>query len=153
MEPKTAARNGMNGKHETYELPVQASGQAWLRKARPEEADELQTLAQADGHEAVRPTHVFVRLSGDGSEEVIGCVSFASVPLVLPWFHTERCKARDSKFLIAVMENVMAEVMRPGQQFVCVPVAKGSPFEPVMDGLGYVSAGEFTLQFKRLRKD
>lgn len=132
----------------------------WLRRVRESDAAELKALAQADAHEAFRPTHVFVRVTGvtanapDGAEsqeEIIGCASIASIPLLLPWFHTERCKARDSVQLINVMENLMAELMNPRQEFVCVPVAKDSPFEAVSGRLGYEDAGAFRLKFKKLK--
>lgn len=124
----------------------------YMRAVGPEDLAQLEALAREDGHEAVRPTHVFVRIAEDRSEELIGCVSLGVMPTVLPWFHTERCKARDSLFLIDVMENVLAELMRrTGQEYICVPVAKGSPFEKVMGRLGYASAGEFSLQLKKVR--
>ena len=125
-----------------------------MRKARAEDMEVLQRLASEDDHTAVQPTHVFVKLGAEGQEEeIIGCASIASIPLVLPWFHTERCKGRDSRFLIGVMENVLAELSgdRP-QQWICVPVVKGSPFEGVMGRLGYLAADEVRLHFKQVKK-
>ena len=118
----------------------------WLRPARGSDLEELRRLAQADNHEVIAPTHVFVK---DG--ELAGCASVVSVPLVLPWFHTTRCKAADSLYMINQMENLVANILPVGSDLVCVPFVKGSPFEPHIERLGYVNAGAVNLTFKKVR--
>lgn len=119
----------------------------WLRRVRPEELEALVRLTQEDKHELIAPTHVFLR---DG--ELIGCASVAAVPLVLPWFHTQRCQAADSLYMINQMENLLANVMPPdGQSLICVPFVKGSPFEPHIERLGYVNAGAVNITFKKVK--
>lgn len=130
---------------------MNAVGKAWVRTVRAADMPQLKALAQADGHEAAQPTHVFVRRRADGSEELLGCVSIASVPLVLPWFDSKRCQDKESHFFMALVENLVAEVTRPQQKWMCVPVAKESPFAEVMGWLGYIGSGEYTLGFKRLK--
>lgn len=119
----------------------------WLRPLRGRDLEELARLAQADNHELIAPSHVFIK---DG--EMIGCASMATVPLVLPWFHTARCQAADSLYMINQMENLMANLLPlNGGDLVCVPFVKGSPFEPYIERLGYVNAGEVNIAFKKVR--
>jgi len=126
-------------------------GQVWLRLVRDEDIPALKEMAEADKHAVFMPTHVFVRVNEEGGEELIGCASVASVPLVLPYFHTQRCKARDSRYLINVMEALVGNLMNERQAYLCVPFAEGSPFEPHIARLGYASAGKFQLTFKNLK--
>lgn len=119
----------------------------WLRPARGRDLEALHQLAREDNHEVIAPTHVFVK---DG--ELIGCASVAAVPLMLPWFHTTKCKAADSVYMINQMENLLANIMAPnGNDLICVPVVKNSPFEPYIERLEYVNAGTVNLTFKKVR--
>jgi hypothetical protein len=119
----------------------------WMRMARESDLPELQSLAENDAHALICPTHVFLK---DG--KLVGCASVASVPLVLPWFHTERCHARDSRYFINQMENLLASGMpAQGPGVICVPFAQNSPFHPYIERLGYTNAGEFSLTFKKVR--
>ena len=117
--------------------------QRWLRPARAEELPALRAAALADNHEIIAPTHVFEKRG-----EIVGYASLGSVPLVLPWFHTKKCKAADTLYLINQLENLSAN---SGQKLVCVPFAEGSPLEPFIERLGYVRGGKFNLTFKELR--
>lgn len=127
-------------------LHLTSSRVRWLRPVRPGDMEELQRLAREDRHELIAPSHVFVK---DG--ELVGCASLAQIPLVLPWFHTTKCKAADSLYMINQMENLMANLMPPGQDLVCVPCVKDSPFQPHMKRLGYVDAGTVNITFKKVR--
>lgn len=119
----------------------------WLRPILPEELEALRASAEADQHAVIAPTHVFVK---DG--EVIGYASLAAVPLLLPWFHSEKCKAADSVYFINVMENLLASMLSPdGHGMIAVPVAAESPFQPCIEKLGYTRAGEFSLTLKKVR--
>lgn len=119
----------------------------WLRPVRREELGRLATLAERDNHALIAPTHVFEKGS-----ELVGYASIGLVPLVLPWFDTQRCKAADSLYYINQMENLVANAMPDnGQNLMAVPVAQDSPFAPFIAKLGYVDAGGFRLTFKKVR--
>jgi hypothetical protein len=84
--------------------------------------------------------------------EIVGYASIAQVPLILPWFHTTRCRAADSHYFINQVENLVAECMADnGQDLICVPFAPDSPFEPHITDLGFVNAGKVSLAFKKVR--
>lgn len=107
----------------------------------------LRALAEADNHELISPTHVFLK---DG--EHVGCASIAAVALILPWFHTTRCLARDSVYFINQMENCAANVLPPaGSGLICVPVVETSPFQQHIAKLGYINAGPATVALKKVK--
>lgn len=119
----------------------------WMRPVRPEDMPKLRELAQADGHAVLHPTHVFLK---DG--EIVGCASVVNIPMVLPWFSTEKCHARDSKYFINQMENFVANCMGPEHHGVlCVPFFSASPFQKYIHKLGYTDAGQFSLTFKKVK--
>lgn len=119
----------------------------WLREVRPEEIETLRRLAEDDNHVLLAASHVF--LKGD---QPVGYASLANIPLVLPWFHTTRCKPADSLYFINQMENLLAGLIpRNGQDLICVPFVAGSPFEPHMSRLGYTPLDKVTLAFKKVR--
>jgi hypothetical protein len=123
------------------------SNKLWMRKIRADELDALAALAQDDQHEPIAPSHVFLK-----GNEIVGYASIAQVPLILPWFHTTRCRAADSQYFINQMENLIAECMPAnGQELICVPVVAGSPFQPHIADFGYVDAGKVSLAFKKVR--
>jgi hypothetical protein len=118
----------------------------WLRKIQPEEVHAVAAMARADQHELIAPSHVFTK---DG--QIVGYASIAQVPLVLPWFDTRKCKARDSLYFINACENLVAECMAPNQELICVPFAAGSPFEPHIEHLGFVNMGKVNLTLKKVK--
>lgn len=123
------------------------AARAWLRPVQEEDYPKLKQLAAADGHELIAPTHVFLK---DG--EIIGCASIASVALVLPWFDTTKCKARDSLYYINQMENLVANILPAhGSGLMCVPVVAASPFQPHIERLGYINAGPATVALKKVK--
>jgi hypothetical protein len=119
----------------------------WMRKIYADELEALASLAEDDKHEPIAPSHVFLK-----GNEIVGYASIAQVPLILPWFHTTRCRAADSHYFINQMENLIAECMPAnGQDLICVPVVAGSPFQPHIADFGYVDAGKVSLAFKKVR--
>jgi hypothetical protein len=127
---------------------IQTSGATrhWLRPARAQDLPILEAQAKADGHALIAPSHVFERRG-----ELVGYVSLGVVPLMLPWFDTKRCQGADSLYYINCMENLAAALMPAASSgLVCVPVMAGSPFEPFIQKLGYVNAGQATLALKKV---
>jgi hypothetical protein len=118
----------------------------WMRKICPDEVEALMAQAHTDKHEVIAPSHVFLK-----DKELVGYASVAQVPLVLPWFDTRKCRARDSLYFINACENLIAECMGPNQQLVCVPFVPGSPFEPHIQHLGFVNMGKVNLTFKKVK--
>lgn len=119
----------------------------WMRPIRDCEREKLAALAHSDNHALIAPTHVFVK-----NGELIGYASVGSVPLILPWFDTRRCKAVDSLYFINQLENLTANAMPSnGQNLICVPVVENSPFTPHISRLGYVEAGMARIVFKEVR--
>lgn len=119
----------------------------WLRRVQGHEWSTIKGAAEADGHEMVAPSHVMLK---DG--QIVGAMSIGMVPLVLPWFDTKKCTARDSLYFINQGENLLAELMPAnGQDLICVPFAEGSPFAAHIEGLEFVNAGKFHLTFKKVR--
>jgi hypothetical protein len=128
-------------------LPLDISDGPWLRPLQAADLPVLEALAAADNHAVIHPTHVFVKHG-----EIVGCVSLMNIALVLPWFHTEKCTARDSLYFINQLENLTANLLPAGGPGVgCVPFEQHSPFTPLLERLGYVNAGQFQLTFKKVR--
>lgn len=121
--------------------------QHWMRRIQAGDQPELAELAQEDRHALIAPTHVFTK-----GPEMVGCVSIANVALVLPWFHSTRCKARDSVYFINQIENLAANALSPdGNGLICVPVVAASPFQQHIERLGYLAADQATIAFKKVR--
>lgn len=119
----------------------------WMRPIEEDDWKVLRELAGADNHEVIAPTHVFVK---DG--QIVGCASIGAVVLLLPWFHTQKCGARDSLYFINQMENLLANMMPAnGPGLVCVPVVADSPFQAHIEKLGYVNAGPATVALKKVK--
>lgn len=117
----------------------------WMRPIQPHDLEVLHERAREDRHEVIAPTHVFTK-----EGEIVGCVSIGAVPLMLPWFHTRLCHARDSVYYINQMENLAANLFT-GSGLICVPVVKESPFQQHIGRLGYLEAGSATVTFKKVR--
>lgn len=138
----------LNGTRATLPLETPAAAPLlWMRPVQVGDLEALSRLAASDDHEPAHPTHVFLK-----DDEIVGCASVWNVPLVLPWFHTEKCCARDSRYFINQMENLVASLMPAnGHGTICVPFADGSPFQAYIKRLGYVNAGQFSLTFKKVK--
>jgi hypothetical protein len=125
----------------------QITARHWMRPIDERDYTALRQLAEADNHELIAPTHVFLK---DG--EIVGCTSIATVALVLPWFHTTQCLARDSVYFINQMENCVANILpASGSGLLCVPVVAASPFQQHIERLGYINAGPATVALKKVK--
>ncbi len=126
--------------------PVQTNRQRWVRPARPEDLPTLAAAAAADAHALVAPSHVFEK---DG--QIVGGISLGRVVLAMPWFHTTKCKVRDTLYFINQSENLAASLMPPDSNgLLCVPFVPASPLHPYIAELGYSHAVPVTLTFKKV---
>lgn len=129
------------------ELTVQTDRPRWMRPIREGDFAALAERAAADGHAVVAPTHVFEKRG-----EIVGAIALGSVVLALPWFHTQRCHAGDTKYFINQSENLVASLMPAGGSgLVCVPFMPASPLYPFIAGLGYSAPVTVGLTFKQLK--
>ena len=101
---------------------------------------KLNNEALEDRHLAIAPPHVFEK-SGD----IIGYANVGTMTPVNTWFHSSKCKARDSLHIINVLENM---VRLSGSQAMLAPVSNQSPFFPVMNRFGYINMGSSNLMLK-----
>lgn len=102
----------------------------------------LNNEAFADDHFAITPTHVFEK-----GGEIVGYANVGTMVPVNTWFHSKKCKARDSMQIINVLENM---VRVSGANMMVAPVSNESPFLPVMNRLDYVNMGSANLMIKSL---
>jgi len=96
------------------------------------DAADFQALlkhAHADNHLVISPTHIV-----DKRGEIVGYISFNSVPMVQGWFDTQRMKARDSARAIHGLEGMARE---NGFKWLTVLIPTDSPFTPLMSRFGY----------------
>lgn len=114
----------------------------WLRAVQTSELPGLALRAKSAGHALIAPTHVF-----DRAGELVGYASLAGIPLLLPWVG-KSMTARDSVYLLNLMENLLAE---RGASEVLIPVEDGSPFRPYMAGFGYQDYGPCRVHIKKLK--
>lgn len=125
----------------------------WVRPVRENDLPLLRERAEADAHAVIAPTHVFEKRGPNfGDLQIVGYASLAAVPLLLPWFDTQRVKAADSLYYLNQLENLLANLM-PQQSagLICVPVVQKSPFQPHIARLGYTDAGMASITFKKVR--
>lgn len=129
----------------TATLPTQLT-----RAIRPVTAEELPALVElalADGHATILPTHVFEK-----NGEICGHASVGAICLVVPWFHTQRCQARDSLWFIRQLEQQVARDLPAGHPgLVGIPFPMTSPFQPLAAKLGFHSTGLMDVCLKVLR--
>lgn len=104
------------------------------------EVSALAHLANADKHQIIHPSHLILK---DG--ETAGYLSIFSAPIVLAWFSTKKCEARDSVRAIEAAEVFMRGMGRTHYLTTCDPV---SPFFPVMERLGFKNMGATTFMHK-----
>lgn len=122
------------------------------RQVRPIALADVAPLSKqlaADNHITVMPTHIFER-----NGQIAGAASIGAVCLVLPWFDTHQCRARDSRFFIAEMRRQVAARLpaeHPG--WVCVPLPMTSPFQPHGARFGLMSAGVMDLTFINVKQN
>jgi hypothetical protein len=107
-----------------------------------DELKDMTAKAAVDQHGVFIPTHP---LRKDG--EVVGYFSIGhpGAIIVFAWLSTKDIGARDSFALINSVEDMVA---RSGQDKVCFPVPKTSPFHPLMEHMGYLNAGNYDFFIK-----
>lgn len=112
-----------------------------LKPFRHEDAALLNESAKADGHVALAPTHVIWK-----EGQIVGCVSVASIPLIIPWMHTKLVGPRDSVNVLNATENLLYAA---GHQVWAMPCMANSPYFKFMESFGYLNTGLTTLFFKK----
>ncbi len=119
------------------------SDKALLRPIQsPEELNKLISEANADKHLVINPTHIAVK-----GEEIIGHMSIFSMPIVAPWFHSQKCEAADSVRLIQQAETFMR---MNGHKYYLVTIADDSPFREHMEKMGFSNPMPTNLMRKDL---
>jgi hypothetical protein len=110
------------------------------------EFDLLVEKAKQEKHGVFVPTHPIFK-----NGNMVGYFSIGSpgVPLVLAWLSKE-INARESFNLINTVENLVAGGVSGPANAVVFPVPKDSPFHPLMEGMGFKSAGVYEFFVKEL---
>ena len=99
--------------------------------------------AKADNDNINWPTHV-VR---SNTNEIIGCASVASVPLLLVWNCSDKVKVRDSLHLQRIYRSIMETKGHTGYFVAC---NKHSPYNKHMPALGYNKVWETEIFYEQL---
>lgn len=121
------------------------NGFAYLDRFRSkEEIDALVKAAAEDKHGVYPPTHVVRK---DGKTVGWFSINTPGMPFVLLWLSTKEITARESFSLVNSVESVL---QLSGAYRMAIPVPKDSPFYPLMEKLGYRSAGEYEIFIKDL---
>lgn len=95
----------------------------------PENFTSAIKAAQADAHGSYGLTDIIYK-----GGEIIGHLSLNGMPLVLPWMHSDKCKARDALYIMNFYENILK---RSGMKGFAMPCVDGSPLQPYLERLGY----------------
>lgn len=101
-----------------------------IRTIREADLPILESLAKADQHSVVFPTHVVEK-----GQQMIGYLSIANVPTVLLWLDTTRAVVRDSFAVMNFVENTISD---RGGHSILLPCNEKSPFRPFIEQIGYV---------------
>jgi len=107
-----------------------------------EQLDALKVEAASDNHIPLYPTHLVKR-----GDDVVGYISFLATPVVSPWLHSKKVRARDSLSLLNIIENMAAA---RGCRTILMPCAEHSPFYPVMEKLGFTRYGFTSFNVKKI---
>lgn len=113
-----------------------------IRPTKQEDLNEMVTLARADNHEIIMPTHTVRK-----GETMLGYLSIAAMPTVLVWMHTQRTQVRDSLGVLSFFEGMVAA---SGASGLILPVMEHSPYRPLIEKVGYVNAGNASFLIKKL---
>ena len=100
----------------------------------------VREIAQYEGHACFDPTHAIWK---DG--DIVGHFSIGAMPIVMGHL-PNGMSPRDSFNLISVAEDIAASQFR----HVYFPVSKESPFNPLMEGLGFRQLVDVTMYHKSL---
>jgi len=112
-----------------------------VRPILPRDIEPLQTAAAADGHQLVYPTHILTR-----DNAVIGYFSIKP-PYVNVWLHTKAIRARDTVFLLGILDALVAQSGSADYIMLCAP---DSPFVPYLSKLGFTHDYTAKLVVKKL---
>ena len=105
-----------------------------------EELTYLIDHAKGDGHGLVYPNHVV-------SKEGVAIGAISTIPTFLVWLDTKQARVRDSLEVEKFLENY---VSANGGNAMCMPCMKSSPFHPLMEKVGFVNLGDYSLFVKGL---
>lgn len=103
----------------------------------------LERAAGKDQHVVVCPTHLI--LKGD---EIVGYASLGNVAVLNTWVCRGRVNKHESTRLLKEGERMLGQ---QGFEWVCLPVAKESPFRKFVKRLGYIVLGESGYNIKRVK--
>jgi hypothetical protein len=117
-----------------------------------EDLERLKAAAAADDHRVIGATHLALKGSLPGTEEIAGYASCAGLPMLHAWASTgkggaPRLTARESLELLRMAETLLAEQYNG----VILPCSAQSPFYGLLPKLGYECLGETVLWAKALR--
>jgi len=118
------------------------SKQLSLRPVLAEDLAGLDAAAKADAHCVMYPTHV-ARVGG----EIAGYASALNTPLLNCWLSSKVLNPRASLMLLQMGEALCAD---KGARTVVVPCAAESPFNPLMEKMGFAKLGATVLYVKKL---
>lgn len=141
--PGGEERNGKSGDAADLGCSAARGGWPWVRRVRDEQDQQrLKAVAATDGHQVVAASHVVER-----EGEIVGYASLGRIHLLNVWVHSRAVRARESLALLNLAENLAAEM---GQELICVPCAKSSPFYEYMERFGYRNLGQAGFNLKQV---
>ena len=108
----------------------------------PQEFTLLQTVAAADQHTVIGPSHLVTKAG-----EVLGYASLGTVPMLHVWLDRHPATAGDSLRMLETAEALLAD---KGVRLVIMPCAEHSPFSQHMERLGFQKLGATVLWAKNL---
>lgn len=103
----------------------------FTRIVKPDEAIMPYVVAAAasDKHAVVGCSHVVMRAG-----HVIGYLSFATVPVLNVWMHSQEAKPRDTMAVANFIENLASQM---GHSAILLPCNADSPYFKALPSLGY----------------
>jgi hypothetical protein len=115
---------------------------AYVRPISLADLPELRTLAAADRHKVVAPTHVAVNAG-----EIVGYASIGALPAVVCWTDSRRTVKTEGFRFLREVEGFAAERYQD-IMLVCTP---HSPFRPFLERVGYQFLGNADFLQKKVR--
>ena len=103
---------------------------------------ELQRVAQEDGHAALAPSHIAVH-----GDRIVGCASIGSITYMNVWLDSKRVRALDSARLMRAAE---VEARRQGLRNYLIGCTQDSPFYPHMERMGFRRLGWIDMHYRTL---
>ncbi len=99
-----------------------------VRVCTPQDIDPLCKLAAVDNHAVIAPGYIVEK-----GQQIIGYVGV--IPSLVVWLDSQRAQARDSRYALNVVENLLA---LQGQALVGLPCEDSSPLRPFLEKIGFV---------------